>query len=268
MASSAPALEDLLALAIRHVNAGQRERARVLCEQADAVHPSHPAVRQLLAVLSLQEGDVAQARRHAQASLALRSDHVPTLVVAGDAARAAGAHGEALGHYERAHFLQPERPGIALALGAAQHQCGQWQPALMTLERVVRLSPQDAEAWFQLALVRQDLRDLPGAAEALRRVLRLAPGRAEAEVNLGLVLQDSGRIDEAMHAYGRAYRLREDCFGRIAHALAAASVGRLWLELDALRATLRSMPSPQPSPADAGEGALAPLAPITGRGLE
>ena len=109
-----------------------------------------------------------------------------------------------------------------------------------TLERVVRLSPQDADAWFQLALVRQDLRDLSGAAEALRRVLRLMPERAEAEVNLGLVLQDSGRIDEAMRAYGRAYRLREDCFGRIAHALAAANVGRLWLELDELRAGLRS----------------------------
>ena len=50
-------------------------------------------------------------------------------------------------------------------------------------------------------------------------------------------------MDEAMRAYGRAYRLREDCFGRVAHALAAANVGRLWLNLDVLRNTLAAQPA-------------------------
>ena len=130
-----------------------------------------------------------------------------------------------------------------LSLGAAQHRCGQLRPALRTLEHAVGLAPDHADAWFQLALVRQDLRDLDGAAQALRRVLQLMPKRAEAEVNLGIVLQESGRIDEALRAYGRAYRQREETFGRIAHALATANVGRLWLDLDELRAALRSAPA-------------------------
>lgn len=179
MAVPEPSVEALLGLAVRHVNAGQPDRARVLCEQAARVHPPHPAVLQLLATLDLQQGAPNTARARADASLALRPDHPPT----------------------------------------------------------VRLL---ADAWFQLALKHHDLNQRDKAADALREVLRLAPERAEAEVNLGIVLQECGRIDEAMCAYGRAYRLREDTFGRIAHALSAANVGRLWLRLDDLRASLRA----------------------------
>ena len=94
---------------------------------------------------------------------------------------------------------------------------------------------------FALALALHDRGDLAGAEAALRRLLALGPPRAEVEVNLGVVLQDAGRIDEAMRAYGRAWRLNEDSFGRIAHALSAANVGRLWLDLDTLRETLRGL---------------------------
>ena len=172
-------VEELLALAVRHVNAGQRERARLLCEQAAAWHPPHPAVQQLLAVISLQEGDAAAAAELAAASLALRPDHAPTLRVA-------------------------------------------------------------ADAWFQRSLARHAAGDLAGEAQALREVLRFAPERVEAEVNLGIALQDNGEIAEAMRAYGRAYRAREDTFGRIAHALASGNVGRMWVRLDDLRAALRA----------------------------
>ena len=206
MVIPATTVEELLGRAIRHVNAGQRDRARLLCEQAAASHPPHPAVHQLLAVLDLQQGAAAHALRHAAASLALRPDHLPTLRVAADAARALGAS----------------------------------KAAANALERVVALAAGDGEAWFHLALVRQDLHDLDGAALALRKVLQLAPERVEAEVNLGIVLQEAGQIDAAMRAYGRAYRLRGDSFGRIAHALSTPSVGRLWLSLEDLRRVLRA----------------------------
>jgi tetratricopeptide (TPR) repeat protein len=179
MSPVSASVEALLDLAIRHVNAGQRDRARLLCDQAVAAHPPHPAVQQLLAVISLQDGDAAAAVDRATRSLALRPGHPPTLRVA-------------------------------------------------------------ADAWFQLSAMRHAKGDSVGEEEALLQVLKLAPERAEAEVNLGIVLQERGAIDAAMCAYGRAYRLREDCFGRIAHALATAQVGRLWVNLDDLRAALRS----------------------------
>ena len=205
MANANTTIEELLGLALRHVNAGQRERARLLCEHALAAFAPHAAVHQLLAVLDLQQGEVAAARENAAISLVLRPDHVPTLLLAGDAARAAGAQAEALPFFEYA----------------------------------VALVPEQAEAWFQIGLVRQDLHDLEGAAAAFQRVLELTP-RAEVEVNLGIVLQEAGMFVEAMRAYGRAYRMRDDTFGRIAHALATPNVGRLWLNLDDLREALRS----------------------------
>lgn len=202
-------IDTLLGLAIRHVNAGQPERAKVLCLQAAQTHPPHPAVLQLLAVLALQDGDAVQAGGLAAESIALRPDHVPTRVIASDAARATGRLDEALRHLQRADALQP----------------GQ-------VERI-----------FQIALLKQDLHDPQGAAVALREVLRLAPERVEAEVNLGIVMQELGDMAEAMRAYGRAYRRRAETFGRISHALAAASTGRLWLDLEALKQALRDAPA-------------------------
>jgi tetratricopeptide (TPR) repeat protein len=206
---AAPHIADLIALAVRLVNAGQRERARIVCEQAAAAYPAHPAVHQLLAVLDMQAGQPAQAGAHAALSLELRPDHVPTLLVSGDAALA--------------------RRDLALASQA--------------LERAVVLAPDQAEAWFKVSLVRQDLGDADGAVQALERVLALDPERADAWVNLGIVLQDAGRLDDALRAYGHAYRRRAETFGRIAHALATPRVGRLFLDLDDLRAELSATPA-------------------------
>ena len=205
----APPIAELLDLAIRLVNAGQRERARIVCDQAVAGYPPHPAVHQLLAVLDMQASRPVDAQAHAALSLKLRPDHAPTLLVLGDAA-------------------------------LAQRDL---HAASQALERAVALAPENADAWFKVSLVRQDLRDLAGATAALERTLAINPERAEALVNLGMVLQESGRIDDALRAYGRAYRLRAQTFGRIAHALATPNTGRLWLKLDDLRAELAAAPA-------------------------
>jgi tetratricopeptide (TPR) repeat protein len=201
-----PHIADLVALAIRLVNANQPQRARVVCEQAVAAYPPHPAVQQLLAVLDLQASRPVDALAHAALSLKLRPDHVPTLLLQGDAA-------------------------LALRDLPAASQA---------LERAVVLAPDQGEAWFKVSLVRQDLRDLDGAAAALERLLATHPERADAWVNLGIVRQEAGRVDDALRAYGHAFRLREETFGRIAHALATPAAGRLWLDLDDLRAELRA----------------------------
>jgi tetratricopeptide (TPR) repeat protein len=112
--------------------------------------------------------------------------------------------------------------------------------AAQALERAVLLAPDQPETWFKVALVRQDLHDLDGAIVALEHALAIQPERVDALVNLGIVLQEADRLDDALRAYGRAFRLREHTFGRIAHALATPRVGRLWLDLDELRAELRA----------------------------
>ncbi|MDB5731138.1 MAG: hypothetical protein JWQ03_1033, partial [Variovorax sp.] len=159
---------------------------------------------------------------------------------AGNVARARNDLEAALRHHAHALALLPDRAEAVHALGLTLQACGRLDEAQRTLARAADLAPAHGGIWFSLALVRQDLRDFEGAAHALRQVLRVAPPRAEVEVNLGIVLQEAGRLDEAMLAYGRAYRLREDSFGRIAHALSTSRVGRLWLNLEDLRVALQA----------------------------
>src|ERR1700761_6925514 len=102
-----PHIADLITLAIRLVNANQPERARIVCEQAVAAWPAHPAVHQLLAVLDMQANQHASARSHAALSLRLRPDHVPTLLVLGDAALAQRDLPAAAQALERAATLAP-----------------------------------------------------------------------------------------------------------------------------------------------------------------
>jgi tetratricopeptide (TPR) repeat protein len=237
-------VEALLRQVIAEVNAGRPQVARALCERVLSEQPGGAgpaAIHQMMAVLCMQAGDAAQAHRHISISVAERADHPPSLKIAGDVARAVGDLAAARAHYERALELQPGRADIALALAeTAQADGGDAAACERAWLRVVTLQPTHEEAWFQLANVRQDRHDLAGAIEALQRLLSIAPTHALAEVNLGIVLQDSGQIDAAMRAYGRAYRLRADSFGRIAHALSTPPVGHLWLDLDALRAELQA----------------------------
>jgi tetratricopeptide (TPR) repeat protein len=237
-------VENLLRQVIAEINAGHPEKARALCERAlreQRGGAAYAPIHQMMAVLSMQAGQAQQARDHIAISLAQRPDHPPSLKIAGDAARVLGDLRDAREHYVRALALQPDRADVALALAQTLQADGDTVDCERAWARVVVLMPTNQEAWLQLANVRQDLHDLPGAIDALRSLLRLAPGHAMAEVNLGIVLQDSGQIDAAMRAYGRAYRLRADCFGRIAHALSTPPVGRLWLDLDALRDELQAI---------------------------
>lgn len=238
MSSPPASVEQLLELAIRLVNAGQASRARQLCEHARTQYPPHPAVLQLLARLQLEAGAPEDAGASIAESLALRPDHGPSLLLAGDVARANGDIAKALIHHERAVALLPGREQPLHALGLTLKAAGREAEAAQALRQAAALAPAHGGIWFELALLLQDLRDYEGAADALRQVLRVSPPRAEVEVNLGIVLQEVGRVDEAMQAYGRAYRLNADTFGRIAHALATAPAGRLWLDLEDLRAAL------------------------------
>jgi len=177
---------------------------------------------------------VASAVPPIEALLALAIQHVN-----------AGRRDEARVLCEHALSIHPPHAAVHQLLAVLALQQGDAAAARQHADDSLALRPghgptrQTAgEAWFQLSLQRQDDGDLQGAAQALREVLALMPGRAEAAVNLGIVLQEDGRMDEAMQAYGHAYRLRADTFGRIAHALATAKTGRLWLRLDDLRAAL------------------------------
>ncbi len=203
-----------MAQAIAAYNGGRPDVAANICNQLLQRDAANAAAHQLLAVVYLGQRQSAAAYHHICCCLQQRPDHVPSLKIAQQVARA------------------------NLEFGLALQHAGQWEQARDALQRCVHLDSGQADAWFTLGLVQQDLRAWADAAKAFGQALALRPDFAEAAVNLGIVLQDSGAVDGAIHAYRTAYQLRPDTFGRIAHALTAGNHGRLWLDVVALRQLL------------------------------
>jgi tetratricopeptide (TPR) repeat protein len=264
--------EQAMGDAVRAFNDGRLDLAANLCKGMLQSRLNDPAVHQLLALVCLQQQKLADAHGHIGCSLQARPEHAPSLLVAGRIALFLQETDAALGYFEKAALLAPQDPeplyrmGSALAgqgklasatewfirwvqlhpshasawcgLGTVLQQAGIQDRAEFALERALALDSRQAEAWFHLGLLRQDKTDLQGAAEAFRAALHIQPDFAEAAVNLGIVLQENARVDEALAAYRRAYQLRSNTFGRITNALASRPHGRMWINLDQLRALL------------------------------
>src|SRR5205085_2188425 len=84
-AHGAMTVEQALAQAIALYNAGSKDDAQRLCKRLLQQAPAHPAVHQLLAVLSLDRGDPAAASEHIDHSLRARPDHAPSQRIAAQA---------------------------------------------------------------------------------------------------------------------------------------------------------------------------------------
>ena len=150
---------------------------------------------------------------------------------------AAGKHEAALAAFSRAFEAAPSVT-LALRRAAVLKDLGRLSETRDAIAAARALGPLPARAWFMLGLVLQDLGSLAASADAYRKALDLDEAIAEAAVNLGIVLQETGDLDGARTAYGHAIRARPDTFGRIAQAITAPPKGELWLDLDALRASL------------------------------
>jgi tetratricopeptide (TPR) repeat protein len=269
---SQPAAEDIVRRATAAFNAGRRDEARQLCEQGLAQAPGDAMLSHLLAAVLFSQGEAQRARSHVETSLTKRPGNAAAHLLAARIARATADFDGALSHLDRAIAIAPQREVFiekARTLDQAGHRpqtSAAWQAILKVVPdnaeaaaRLGRLTWEDGELagaaalleraaasddapsslWFDLGLVRQDLHDHTGAAAAYRKAIELKPDHAEAALNLGVVLQELGDLDGAMRAYAQAYRLRPQTFGTIAMALTSAPHGRLWLDEEALRRSLR-----------------------------
>lgn len=265
-----PSAEELVRRAAAAFNAGHRDEAQDICEQALAREPGEPMLSHLLAAVLLSKGESAAARPHIEASLRRRPDHTAARLLAARIARAQGDFDAALAHLDRAAATAPGRevfvekartldqaglkarareawqailnviphhPEASARLGRMAWEDGDHATAVTHLERAAA-GDAPASTWFDLGLARQDLRNHAGAAAAYRKAFELKPDHAEAALNLGIALQESGDMDAAMRAYRDAYRLSPQLFGSIAMALTSAPHGRLWLDENELRRSL------------------------------
>jgi tetratricopeptide (TPR) repeat protein len=194
-----------LSTALAAMRAGDLNAAGAIAERLLQNHPDDPSVHQLLAEVALRRGETAQASRSAAASLARRPDHVPTLLLAGRAARATENLAEAIGFLRRATMLAPDRADAAFLACATLLELGDPEAGAL-LTRLLESFPDESEGWCLLGEALQRAGKMEAALAAFTRAARAQPSAA-LSLRRGVVLESLGRLGEALDAYRRAMQM-------------------------------------------------------------
>ncbi len=240
-----PHLPDarLLQAALKQLNAGDIGAAAASCRALLRAAPHDPAVLQLHATIALRAGQPLQALESIRRGLMARPSHVPSLLLARQAARAAGVPDRivpllrnAIDHAPRlaepafllCHtLLELNDPtlGAALAevasrhpdvapewqrIGLVLHRAGKPAEALAAFTRAADADPLLAGAQFGRGLLLREAGRMADARTALRRAVTLEPENSGAWFALGLTCQDMEDDREAAAAFQAALRERPD----------------------------------------------------------
>jgi tetratricopeptide (TPR) repeat protein len=169
-------IDQAVATAYQHWNAGQPAQAEHLCQQVLRAWPEHAAALHLMGLLAFTAGNKPLAIEYVQR--ACRSPSAPALFYSNlaEMLRQAGKPGEAEAAARRAIALDS-----ALAAG-----------------------------WTNLGIILQEEGKLDESLDALRRATAFAPESPENHNNLGNTLKRLGRLEEARQEYMEALRLRPE----------------------------------------------------------
>jgi tetratricopeptide (TPR) repeat protein len=256
-ASRQSAFENALA----ELRAGKIERAQALCDRILGAAPQDPAAHQLAATIALRRTRLDDAARWAKSSLASRPDHLPTLILAAQIARAAKDFAQARLWLDRAVRLAPERPEPAFLacvtlvelgdrnvqavlqdlslrfpgfadgwrdVGEALRKAGHPEMAVLAFACAADSSADPMDI-ARLGAVLQALNRPQEAIVAFRRALEAAPDLAEARAPLGACLRQTGEPRLARTELERALALRPND-------------GRAWFALGLVHEDLRDAP--------------------------
>ena len=191
--------------ALAAMRGGDLNTAGAIAQRLLQNNSDDPAVHQLLAEVALRRGEIAQAMLSATESLARRPDHVPALLLAGRAARAAGDLAGAVGFFRRASVLAPERADAAFLTCATLLELGDPEAGAL-LPRLLESFPDDSAGWSLLGDSLQCAGKVEAALMAFTRAARANPSLALA-LRRGALLESLGRLGDALDAYRAAVQI-------------------------------------------------------------
>jgi len=123
---------------------------------------------------------------------------------------AAGRHGEAIAHFERALAERPDDARVLFALGNTARALGLARPAEEFFRRVLALEPGRVEALVNLANLLRASGNLEAAEALLAPALARNPEAAELWLTLGSVHREMGDAARAQTHYREALARRPD----------------------------------------------------------
>jgi tetratricopeptide (TPR) repeat protein len=226
------------ALALRSGHADAAER---ICRRLIA-HRPQAAAHHLLGMIAARAGNLAEARQHFAAAVAMDPNDSDDHHNLGNVLQQLGEPQAALDCYERALALRPhfiealfqrarllemlQQPAAAecayraLLVHAPDYAPGHCQlgrllltqkrydEALAPLDRAVALQPELAEAWCNKGVALLERRELEAALDCQDRALALRPELTDALFNRAVVLDQLGRWEDSLACYRKLLALQ------------------------------------------------------------
>ncbi len=199
--SSAPSqdlsLEEAMARAHAHWNAGQADQAELFCQRVLAAWPGQADALHLLGIIAHAFGNPDLGLQHLRQ--ACRAPRAPALYFSNlaEMCRQKGLLEEGEEAGRRATALNPALVAAWNNLGIILQEAGKLEESAFCLERVVAAQPDGAEAHNNLANTFKRLGRLDKAGFHYGKALALRPDYAEAHSNLAHLLNDQGDFEAA-----------------------------------------------------------------------
>jgi tetratricopeptide (TPR) repeat protein len=197
-------IDQALAQANAHWQAGQADQAERLCQQVLAAWPGQSDAMHLLGLMAHAYGNLDLAIDHLRA--ACMAPRAPAIYVSNlaELLRQGGRLAEAEQAARRSVAMDTGLIGGWNNLGIILQEAGKLEESRVCLERVVALQPHYAEGQNNLANTLKRLGLLDLAKVHYEAALAIAPDYAEAHSNLSNLLNDLGQHDAALDCARRA----------------------------------------------------------------
>jgi tetratricopeptide (TPR) repeat protein len=168
-----------------------------------------------------QGGNTSEAIRHYQRALWLQPDYAKAHYNLGVALAKTGKTTEAIEQYEAALRIDLDFAEAHNNLGVALMQAGRIPEAITHLHEALRLMPDSIVVHYSLGNALLLTGQPEEAIGWYEKALRIDPNVAKAHYNLGLALEQTGRLQDAISHYEQALRIQPD------HAEARQRLDRL-----------------------------------------
>ncbi len=203
-------LEQAIALADQHLQAGRLPAAEAVCRDILRALPNCAPALHLLALIAYRVGKLPLAIDLVRTAIAADATNALYHCNLGEMYRLAGDRDAALASGRRALALDPKLPQAHNNVGIVHYERGEFDDAAAHYRQSIALTPNYAEAHSNLGNALRAKKQHGEALLAYQQARQLRPDYAEAINNMGTVLRDMGREAEAEAAYRQALAIKPE----------------------------------------------------------
>lgn len=200
--SSRDEIDDLLSVAIGHLQRSDAEGARACVSRALERVPQSATAHALAGKVHVALSDPESALDHFNLALHFNPDDWDTARVRSQLLESMGEAGRAISGIEAFVEGHPLHADAMSFLARLHYGAGRYEQALHCLTRVLECSPDDVDALNLYGLIQaRELGRLRDGELALYKAVQLRSGNLDALSNLGWVYSEEGRTIEALQCF-------------------------------------------------------------------